>query len=80
MGDGVISVADLVTDVAFLVELASQRRLALLVWCGLISLISSVVVNTYASFLRSLLALDENGDGTKEVSDWLTQGNNNYIV
>jgi len=40
------------------------------------------VVNTYASFrfLRALLALDEDGDGVKEVSDWLTQGNNNSRV
>ena len=63
-------------------ELASQRRLALLFWASLCSLLSSVIVNTYASFrfLRALMALDEDGDGTKEVSDWLTQGNNNSIV
>ena len=82
MGDGVVGELDLVTDVALLVELASQRRLALLLWCRLICLTSSVVVNTCASFrfLRALLALEEDGEGVKEVSDWLTQGHNSTTV
>ena len=49
-------------------ELATKRQLAYLFWASLCSLLSSTIVNTYASFkfLRTLTKLDEDGDGDKE--------------
>ena len=58
--DGALGLIDIVADVAFCVELGTQRQLAYLFWASLMSLLSSTLVNTYAAFhfIRTLTELN----------------------